>query len=448
MQMEMEIPSQVEWILQKLREHGFEAIVVGGCVRDAVMGRTPHDWDVATAAPPEEMKRALAGCRLVETGLKHGTLTVLLRGLAVETTTFRVDGVYSDNRHPDEVCFTGELKEDLARRDFTMNALAYSRESGVVDPFGGMADIARRTIRCVGNPDLRFREDGLRILRALRFAAELGFSLEAGTAESVRKNAPLLRNIAAERIQAEWNRLLCGNAAGAVLREYRDVFCVFLPELEPMFGFEQHNRYHTLDVWEHTVKAVESVQAVPILRLTMLLHDIGKPPCFTMDEMGVGHFYGHNEKSAEIAANVLRRLKYDNRTAEQVITLVKYHDLPITGEQQRLRRLLNRFGEENLRLLLKIKAADMTAQNPKYRDRLQEMSAVEAALDAVIAEKLCFSLKDLEIDGNDLLALGFPRGEEIGKTLQQLLEEVMAEKISNRHWALMNRARLMRGMAP
>lgn len=445
--MEMIIPPQAEFILHKLQERGYEACVVGGCVRDTLMGRKPHDWDIATAANPDEMKEALAGCRLIETGLKHGTVTALVNGLPIEITTYRIDGSYSDNRHPDDVHFTKNLKEDLMRRDFTMNALAYSREKGLTDCFGGLDDIKSKTVRCVGEPDLRFQEDGLRILRALRFASELGFTLEISTAQSVRRNAPLLRGIAKERIQAEWNRLLCGPSAGKVLQEYRSVFCEFIPELDAMFGFDQHNRYHTLDVWEHTVKALESVEAVPVLRLTMLLHDIGKPLCFTMDDNGVGHFYGHDKKSTEMAAETLHRLKYDNHTAEQVIVLVKYHDVAVTSDKKHLLRLLNLLGEENLRLLLKVKAADITAQNPAYSDRLNDLAKAESVLNEIIAESLCFSLKDLEISGDDLIALGVPQGEEIGKILQQLLEEVMEEKIQNRHWMLMNRVRLIRRSA-
>lgn len=445
--MEMIIPPQAEFILHKLQEYGYEACVVGGCVRDTLMGRKPHDWDIATAATPNEMKRALSGCRLIETGLKHGTVTAVVDGLPIEITTYRIDGSYSDNRHPDDVHFTRNLKEDLMRRDFTMNALAYSREKGLTDCFGGLDDIKNKTVRCVGEPDLRFQEDGLRILRALRFASELGFTLEENTARSVRRNAPLLRGIARERIQAEWNRLLCGVSAGKVLREYRSVCCEFIPELGAMFDFDQHNRYHTLDVWEHTVKALESVQAVPLLRLTMLLHDIGKPLCFTMDDSGVGHFYGHDKKSTEIAAEILHRLKYDNHTAEQVVTLVKYHDYSVTSDKKHLLRLLNLLGEENLRLLLKVKAADITAQNPAYSDRLNDLAKAESTLNEIMEERLCFSLKDLEINGDDLIALGVPRGEEIGKILQQLLEEVMEEKIQNRHWILMNCVRLIRRSA-
>jgi tRNA nucleotidyltransferase (CCA-adding enzyme) len=446
--MEIKIPYQADLIIQTLQKQGYEACVVGGCVRDAVMGRIPHDWDVATAARPEEMKAALSGFRLIETGLKHGTLTALVGGIAVEITTYRVDGAYSDNRHPDEVRFTGSLREDLMRRDFTMNALAYCDGRGLVDCCGGRNDIERKIIRCVGEPDTRFQEDGLRILRALRFAAELGFTLEKKTGQSVLNNARLLRGISKERIRSEWNRILCGAYAGEILQKYRAVFCEFIPEFAAMFDFDQHNRYHTLDVWEHTVKAVESVDPTPLLRLTMLLHDIGKPQCFTLSSDGVGHFRGHGEKSMETAQQIMHRLKYDKHMTEQALTLIQYHDVLITSDKKHLRRLLNFFGEENLRLLFKVKEADIRAQNPALFSRLSDLAEAEKALDEVIAERLCFSLKDLAISGNDLLALGIPQGERVGKILRQLLKEVMEEKIPNRRGALLDAARRIEKRIP
>lgn len=442
--MKIKIPYQVEIVIEKLQTHGYEAFIVGGCVRDSIMGLTPHDWDVTTSAQPEEVMIALNGYRLIESGLKHGTVTVLINKMPIEVTTYRIDGEYSDNRHPDEVRFTKVLEEDLARRDFTVNALAYNHDNGVIDCFGGMQDIQNKQIRCVGEPDLRFHEDGLRILRALRFASVLGFSIEEATADSIFRSYALLDFIAQERINTEFTKLLCGRNAETVLREYRTVIGQFLPEIKAMFDFEQYNSYHVYDVWEHTLKAVASVDATPVLRLTMLLHDIGKPLCFTMDDKGVGHFYGHDKKSVEIATELLRRLKYDGDTINQVITLVQYHDISLSADRIMLRRLLCVLGEENARLLLKVKAADTLAQNPAYSNRLDELKKIEAILNNIISQDLCFSLKNLEINGEDLLSLGVPQGTEIGRILSALLNEVIDDKCPNNHWVLMNRARLLR----
>ncbi len=442
--MEITIPSQVTTVIQKLKESGQEAYVVGGCVRDSIMGLSPHDWDVTTSARPNEVKAALNGFKLIETGLKHGTLTVLIDRMPIEVTTYRVDGQYSDNRHPDEVRFTRNLKEDLARRDFTINALAYNYVDGLVDCFGGIEDIQNKKIRCVGEPDHRFCEDALRILRALRFSSVLGFTIEEETARSILRNYPLLDSIARERVQTEFTKLLCGKNAEEVLRDYHMVIGQFLPEINTMVGFEQHNRYHIYDVWEHTLKSVSFIEASPVLRMTMLLHDIGKPLCFTQDEKGVGHFYGHDKKSTETAKAVLQRLKYDGDTINQIVTLVQYHDIALPAEEKLLRRRLSLLGEENLRLLFEVKAADMMAQNPIYRDRLTDLKKAEAVLNDIIAKKLCWSLKNLEINGADLIELGVPQGAEIGRMLSSLLEDVIEDKCPNRHWALMNRARLMK----
>ena len=442
--MEIKIPSQVEAVIEQLKTCGQEAYIVGGCVRDSILGLTPHDWDVTTSARPEEISAAFRTCRLIKTGIKHGTITVLIDKTPIEITTYRVDGTYSDNRHPDEVHFTRNLKEDLARRDFTVNALAYTPLEGIIDCFDGLQDINNKQIRCVGKPDLRFQEDGLRLLRAIRFSAVLGFSIEKETAESILRNSALLHSIARERINVEFTKLLCGKNVEEILRVYRIVIEQFLPEINAMFQFKQYNDYHIYDVWEHTLKAVTAVEATPVLRLTMLLHDIGKPFCFTQDEKGVGHFYGHDKKSVAMSQEIMQRLKYDSNTINQVVTLIQYHDISLSKEVKTLRRLLCVLGEENLRLLLKVKAADITAQNPAYGHRLNDLKQIEAVLNEIISRKLCFSLKDLEINGADLMALGVPQGVEIGKMLAILLNEVIDEKCPNKHWALMNRARLIK----
>lgn len=442
--MEIKIPPQAEFVINRLKASGYEAYIVGGCVRDSILGLKPNDWDVTTSALPQEMKSSLAGCKQIETGLKHGTITAIVDNMQIEITTFRIDGEYSDNRHPDEVHFTRKLSDDLARRDFTINALAYDHEAGIIDYFSGIDDLKNRTIRCVGEPNLRFHEDGLRILRAIRFSSTLGFSVEGKTHDSILQNANLLQNIAKERIQTEWNKLLCGKGAVDVLRKYQAVICEFIPEIAAMNGFEQKNCHHIYNVWEHTLKAVDSVDANPILRLTMLMHDIGKPFCFTIGEDGTGHFYGHDSISAKMAEIILKRLKYDNNTINQVITLVQYHHTALTPDKKLLLRWLARLGEQNLRLLLKVKAADILAQNPKYSDRLNDLKKIETALNNIIDEKLCFSLKDLQIKGKDLILLGIPEGQKIGIILSSLLEDVMTNKCENEHSVLINRALLMK----
>lgn len=442
--MKINIPPQVEFIIKELTEKGFEAYLVGGCVRDSILGLVPNDWDVTTSALPDEIKSALDNCKLFETGLKHGTITVLKDKVPVEITTYRVDGEYTDNRHPDNVWFTRSLKEDLARRDFTINALAYNHTDGVIDCFGGEEDIYNKQIRCVGEPDLRFKEDGLRILRALRFSSVLGFTIEKNTSKSICKNCGLLDNIACERINSEFAKLLCGKNAECILRNYRAVFEQFLPELNPMVGFVQHNDYHIYDVWEHTLKSIDAVEADPVLRLTMLLHDIGKPYCYTTDKNGVGHFYGHAEKSAELAKIILTRLKYDGLTIDTVTELIKFHDLPVSTEEKLIMHRLNQLGQNKLRLLLKIKAADTEAQNPIYKGRLDDLNKIGAVIDNIIAQKLCFSLKDLKVNGTDLVSLGIPKGPKIGRMLSTLLNAVIDGTCTNQFSDLIDYAQTIK----
>ncbi len=442
--MRITIPPQVEFIIKTLNSLGYEAYIVGGCVRDSILGLKPNDWDIATSALPNEIKLAFSSSKLIPTGVKHGTMTVLIDHIPVEVTTYRIDGEYSDNRHPDNVRFTRNLKEDLARRDFTINALAYNHTDGIIDCFGGTQDIIDKRICCVGEPELRFQEDGLRILRALRFSSVLGFAIDENTSKSIFRNCGLLDNIARERINSEFSKLLCGKNVERVLRDYRTVIGQFLPEINAMAGFQQHNSYHIYDVWEHTLKSVAAVESASILRMTMLLHDIGKPFCYTQDEKGVGHFYGHGEKSTEITSKILPRLKYDVNTIDTVTELVRLHDLPFSAQEKLIKRRLNQLGENKFRFLLKVKAADIRAQNPIYCDRLDELKKIEAMLDDIIARGLCYSLKDLQINGEDLLSLGIPESAEIGTILSTLLDAVIEDKYPNKHWVLMNQARLMK----
>jgi len=439
-----ELPDAVKKILNKLTGAGYPSYVVGGCVRDQFMGRTPNDWDVTTSARPDEMKRVLGEWKLLDTGLKHGTITVLLDQSMVEVTTFRVDGAYTDNRHPDEVFFTTKLEDDLARRDFTINALAYHPDSGVIDCFGGVEDLNRKLIRCVGEPDRRFQEDGLRILRALRFASILGFSIEKQTSDSIFRNASLLNGIANERIREEFTKLLCGNDAVTVLRKYQPVIGCFLPELNAMIQFPQRNPYHCYDVWEHTLNALEHTADNPVLRMAVLLHDSGKPACHTRDENGIDHFHGHGEKSREIAHKVLRRLRFDNNTIRQIEILVEAHDIALPADRKILLHRLNRFGETNLSLLFQIKEADIQAQNPDYWSRLNELNEAKKLLEQILFQKLCFRLKDLAINGSDLIKLGILPGPNIGRILNRLLDEVLDGTCENQRGALMRRAEEIR----
>ena len=373
---------------------------------------------------------AVFGDRALPTGLQHGTMTVRTEGGHVEVTTYRTDGTYADHRHPDKVTFTRSLEEDLARRDFTVNAMALSAGGKVYDPMGGREDLAAGLLRCVGEPDRRFDEDALRILRGLRFASVLEFAIEDKTAEGIRRNRELLREIAAERILVELDKLLCGKAAAAVLREYPEVLGVFLPEILPSVGFEQHSRYHCYDVWEHTLRAVAAAAPRPELRLAMLLHDLGKPSCFTMDAQGSGHFYGHPAVSRDLAERILSRLKYDNDTRKTVLSLVEYHDRPIAPTERSVRRALRFWGEEGLGKLLQVKRADNLAQAEEYRCRQKEIDAVERIARELIARDACFSLKQLAVNGRDLTALGLA-GAEIGAELDRLLTAVVDGELEN-----------------
>ena len=442
--MKIIMPPQVESIIDQLTSLGHEAFIVGGCVRDSILGLEPSDWDVATSALPDQINFVFQRYKLIQTGVKHGTITVLIDHMPIEVTTYRIDGEYSDNRHPDSVYFTRNLKEDLARRDFTINAIAYNPSDGLIDCFDGVQDIIDKQIRCVGEPDLRFQEDGLRILRALRFSAVLGFTINRKSSQSILKNCGLLDNIAKERIQNEFSKLLNGKNAEVVLRDYREVIERFIPEINAMAGFNQHNNHHIYDVWEHTLKSVASIEPDCILRMTMLLHDIGKPYCYMQDENDVGHFYGHGEKSTEMAGAILRRLKYDGNTIDTVTELVRLHDSPISPDEKSIKNRLNQLGENTLRLLLKVKAADVAAQNPIYSDRLNELNKIGAILDDIIARGQCFSAKDLQISGVDLLALGIPEGAEIGTILSTLLNAVIEDQLPNEHGALMSQAQFMK----
>ena len=425
------LPPQVNTALGLLNEAGFEAFVVGGAVRDLLRGAPVHDWDVTTSALPEQTKAVFADYRLIETGIKHGTVTVLLDGIPLEITTYRTEGTYSDHRRPDRVEFTRSLHEDLARRDFTVNAMAWHPETGVVDPYGGQADLKNRIIRCVGDPDKRFQEDALRMLRGLRFASRLGFSIEEDTSAAIHRNRELLSAIAAERIREELTGLLCGSCVEAVLRSYPDVIAVPIPELAPQVGFHQHNRHHCHDVWGHTIAAVASIPDEPALRWAALLHDTGKPARFFLDDQGVGHFYGHAAESAVIARAVTTRLRFDNATREEILFLVEQHHLFAEASEQSIRRAIQRFGIRRLRQLKWIFRADILSKSPHCLFQLELLDGLYDTINAMAAQQDRLTPKDLDLNGGDLLALGY-QGPEVGQAMERLVNAVVFEGLENK----------------
>lgn len=441
----MYLPPEVCRVLERLTQAGHESYAVGGCVRDQLLGRPVHDYDVTTSALPEQTEALFCGQVVTRAGLKHGTLTIREGEMPIEVTTFRTEGSYSDGRRPDFVRFGCSLREDLARRDFTVNAMAYSPRTGLVYPFGGQSDLAAGTVRAVGDPAERFSEDALRILRALRFASVLGWQVEDRTARAALECRGQLDHIARERIRDEFLQLLCGPGAAEVLRRFYPVVGTFLPQLLPAVGFEQHNPHHLYDVFEHTLHSVQAIAPDPILRLCMLLHDLGKPACFTRDAAGVGHFYGHAQESTRIARQVVTHLKLSRADAQTVVTLVELHDVTFPPTERVIRRWLGRLGEERLRMLLAIKRADYHAQAMELSDRGTQLDLAEAVLERVLREGQCFSLRQLAVDGRDLIALGFAPGPGLGQALSQLLDAVLEGRCPNEPDALLALARQLPG---
>ncbi|MEG1677217.1 MAG: HD domain-containing protein [Clostridia bacterium] len=426
----IDIPKDAFTLIQRLQSAGYQAYAVGGCVRDALLQKLPNDWDICTSAKPDEMKLVFSDCRVIETGLKHGTLTVFMGDAPYEITTFRMEGEYSDHRHPDHCVFIDSLEEDLSRRDFTINAMAYSPALGLIDPFHGWRDLLSLTIRCVGQPACRFREDPLRILRALRFSAVLGFTIEAETAAIVHAYRHSLALVSVERIAIELKKLLLGANAAAVLSQYADVFCEFIPEIKPCIGFHQHNRCHQQDVWGHTIGAIHASGPNLLVRLALLFHDLGKPEAFTLDALGNGHFYAHAQFSEAIAQTALKRLKLDNDTIQTVAALVRFHDNEIAPNHRCIRKLLSQIGEQHLRLLLKVQQADRRAHAEPF-NQSDSTPQLTALLDEVIAQGQCFQLQDLKMNGEDIIALGVPQGKQVGMILHALFEKVLSGELPN-----------------
>ena len=435
------IPAGAEYIIEALETEGYEAWVVGGCVRDSLMGKEPKDWDICTSALPEQYLKCFSNNKVIETGLKHGTITILINNIPYELTTFRIDNEYSDNRHPDGVEFIDSLKGDLARRDFTINAMAYNARNGLVDFFGGAEDLGKGIIKCVGEPDKRFREDALRIMRALRFAATLGFKIDKSTSTAMKKNKELLNNIAVERIAAELSALIIGNNIYELFSENMQVILEIIPELKASIGFDQNNIHHCYDVLTHTLHSVDSAKADLHVRLCMLFHDIGKPMCYS-EINGTGHFYGHTQLSADMTRKILRRLKYDNETVSIVTQLVLYHDVKVAPKSRFIKRWLNRIGEQRLRQLIEVNRADVMAQDPYYRDdRLKQLEEAQLLIDEIIKQQQCFSIKDLAVNGSDLIDIGIIEGYEIGLILNRLVYMVIDEEIENEKDQLIHAAK-------
>ena len=434
--MEIKIPSEVTEITTRLEQSGYKAFCVGGAVRDSVMGILPGDWDITTSAKPEETQKIFKDYKTVDTGLKHGTLTIIINHKPFEVTTFRIDGEYGDNRHPEKVEFTPDLKNDLARRDFTINALAYNPDTGIVDLYGGQDDIYNSIIRTVGNPDKRFNEDGLRIMRALRFSSVLGFEIEKETAKAIHKNKDLLKNISAERIAVELTKLVCGKNAFNVLMEYADVLSVFIPEIATAINFTQFGEKHAYDVWEHICHTVDTIPQDRILRLTMLLHDLGKIPTHKLDENGNSTFKNHATIGGDMAREILTRLKFDKKTINRVSFLVADHDFEPPLSKTDLKKHLKTKTIEDIKTLLIIKKSDRGALSESYRDISEGTAQTLRWLDEIERNNECCTINQLAVNGNDLIAQGIT-GEKVGETLNYLLDSVIEEKVTNDKSALL-----------
>ena len=432
--MEM-LPQEGLFVLERLEYSGFEAYFVGGAVRDLLRGVQPHDSDLTTNATPADVIAAFPDVPVLKTGMQHGTVTVLVNHVPVEVTTYRTETTYTDARHPDEVRFTRRLEDDLSRRDFTINAMALHPTRGLVDLFGGKEDLENGVLRCVGDAETRFREDALRILRALRFSSVLSFSLETKTAAAARQLRGLIDRLSRERVQSECTGLLCGENVRNVLLCYPDVLSQVFPFLETMKGFVQYNEHHCYDLLGHTACVTAAIAPVPRLRLAALLHDCEKPACFTRDDAGVGHFYGHAPRGAKTAEAILRELKYDNATIARVPLLVKWHDAPIEESERMIKRRLNQIGEEALRDLIALQRADTLGLDPQYHDRLPHFDTLETILNDVLKNDACFSVNKLALNGNDLHQLGL-QGREIGQMQRRLVNAVIDEEVENERTAL------------
>ena len=437
------IPPDANDLIHTLQNYGHSAYVVGGCVRDSILDRIPHDWDICTSATPTEMLEIFKDKKVIETGLQHGTITVVVNGNPYEITTYRIDGTYSDNRRPDSVTFTDKLIEDLSRRDFTINAMAYNDEEGLIDPYNGLEDIKYKKINCVGFAKDRFEEDALRILRAIRFASQLDFAMMPDTDWEIHRQYKKLNNISIERINSEFCKIASFNSFCVELLLYKDVFALFIPELKNTFDFPQNNPYHDYDVFGHTLHAVEHCESKDLTtKLAVFFHDFGKPSSYQDGEDGVRHFKGHGKVSAEIADTIMKRLRFDNETRNNVVELVYYHDATLELGKKYVKRWLNKIGEKQFRRLLEVRKADIKGQKLNYDlSRIEKIDNIEKLLEEVLQEDECFSLKDLAVNGNDLISIGYKASKELGYTLNKFLKLVIDGDCNNKKDALLQEAK-------
>ena len=438
----IKLPKHVKYIIETLEQNGYEAYAVGGCVRDSILGREPNDWDITTSADPYEVKKLFS--HTIDTGLQHGTVTIMLEHVGYEVTTYRIDGDYEDSRHPKEVTFTKSLEEDLKRRDFTVNAMAYNDRDGLIDLFHGMDDIQKKVIRCVGNAEERFTEDALRIMRAVRFSAQFGYEIELETKKAIVKLAPNLKNISAERIREELIKLLVSDHPDYIRIAYETgITAQILPELDVCMETKQNTPHHKYTVGEHIIHSLTYVPGDKVLRLAMLMHDIGKPYCITTDETGRDHFKGHAEKSAEMAAVIMHRLKFDNDTLNRVKRLAKYHDWAISLsppiKKATVRSMISRIGEDLFPDLFTIGDADLLAQSDYFKaEKEEKQQLLKEMYREIIEQGDCLSIKNLAVSGNDLIGHGMKPGKELGQVLQKMLEDVLKHPSSNNKEYLLN----------
>lgn len=434
MRFNIEVPVPVNFIIQELEKCGHEAYMVGGCVRDSVLGRTPHDYDICTSATPDEILQAFPHEEIIPTGLQHGTVTILINKEPFEVTTYRIDGDYSDNRRPDNVTFTNNLVEDLQRRDFTINAMAYNPKTGLIDPFNGLEDIKDERIRCVGSAKDRFSEDALRILRAIRFASQFGFVIELDTDWEIHQQHKRLENISVERINNEFCKIVSSDSFCVQLLLYKDVFSLFIPELKSMFDFQQKNPYHAYDVFCHTLHAIKQCESDDlVVRLAVFFHDFGKPHSYQDGEDGIRHFKGHGKVSADITDAIMKRLRFDNETRNNVVELVYYHDATFEVGKKYVKRWLNKIGLEQFKRLLEVRKADIKGQRQDYEEsRIEKVRNIESILEKILAEKSCFYLKDLVVNGNDVKeVMKLKEGKDIGYWLNEILKRVIDGELEN-----------------
>lgn len=432
------LPRDVAEIIHTIESAGYEAYAVGGCIRDTILGREPNDWDITTSAKPEEVKALFR--RTIDTGIQHGTVTVMMNRTGYEITTYRIDGEYEDGRHPKEVTFTSELREDLRRRDFTINALAYNDRVGLVDEFDGIGDMERKLVRCVGDPVERFTEDALRMMRAVRFSAQLGYDIDPATKDAIRTMAPNLQKVSAERIQVELVKLVTSNHPDYLRTAYETgMTAQFLPEFDICMETEQNNPHHMYSVGEHILHSMQEVEADKVLRLTMMLHDIAKPQTLTIDEDGITHNTGHPVMGEQMSKEILRRLRFDNDTITKVSKLIRDHDRRFEANEKVIRRAVNQIGTDLFPMLIKVQEADLLAQSDYQREEKEERIRVAKEIyQTILDKKQALSLKDLAVSGKDLIEDGIKPGKELGAILEKLMDAVLEDPELNQKEILLS----------